>query len=201
MEATRPSLLLRVKNPRDTQAWSEFYELYAPLLYRYARARGLSHEDAEDVQATCYAQLARQIRHFDYDRSKGGFKAWLCTLAARRVVDLRRKRREEPLAGQTLEGLAGTDPAPDQAWEEQWKYEHLRYCLEQVRNLVPRQTFEAFEMLVHGGHRAHDVGARLGLTANQVYKAKARILDLVRHKMAELFPELADEGTGTEKGG
>lgn len=49
MMATRASLLLNLKNRSDAEAWSEFLKLYAPLLYRYARARGLSRNDAKEV--------------------------------------------------------------------------------------------------------------------------------------------------------
>ena len=97
MNTTRATLLIRIKNPRDTAAWAEFHDLYAPLLYRYARSRGLGHEDAEDVRATCYETIVRQIRQFDYQKEKGGFKAWLRTFVSRRVVDLFRKHRQ-PLA-------------------------------------------------------------------------------------------------------
>jgi RNA polymerase sigma-70 factor (ECF subfamily) len=121
MNTTRASLLFRVKNPRDTQAWSEFYDLYGPLLYRFARAKGLSHDDAEEVQSTCYEQIVRQICHFDYDKQKGGFKAWLRTLVCRRVIDLLRKHREPPAESQDLKTVLDPDLAPDELWEQHWK--------------------------------------------------------------------------------
>ena len=41
MVTTSASLLLRLKDRSDAEAWSEFHKLYAPLLYRYAQGRGL----------------------------------------------------------------------------------------------------------------------------------------------------------------
>ena len=38
---TRPSLLLRLRDHRDDQAWGEFVDLYAPLVYAYARRHRL----------------------------------------------------------------------------------------------------------------------------------------------------------------
>jgi RNA polymerase sigma-70 factor (ECF subfamily) len=190
MNTTRASLLIRVKNPRDTQAWAQFYDLYGPLLYRYARAKGLSHEDAEDVQSTCYEQIVRQIRHFDYDRQKGGFKAWLRTLVARRVTDLLRKHREPVADSQDIRAASDPEPAPDELWEQHWKLQHLRYCVEQVRDLVSPDTFQAFQMLIQEGSSVPNVCERLGWNANQVYKAKARVLQLVRQQMATLYSEV-----------
>lgn len=192
MNTTRASLLIRVKNPRDTQAWAQFYDLYGPLLYRYARAKGLSHEDAEDVQATCYEQIVRQIRHFDYDKQRGGFKAWLRTLVARRVIDLLRKHREPIADRHDLELVSDPEPAPDELWEQHWKQQHLRYCVELVRQDVSPQTFEAFHLLMQEGWSVPDVCDRLGMNPNQVYKAKARVLELVRERMAALYSEVTD---------
>lgn len=46
---TQSSLLLRLRDARDEEAWNHFVEVYAPLVYRYARRRGLQDCDAGDV--------------------------------------------------------------------------------------------------------------------------------------------------------
>jgi RNA polymerase sigma factor (sigma-70 family) len=192
MDTTRPSLLLRIKNPRDTEAWAQFQDLYAPLLYRYARAHGLNHEDAEDVRATCYETVVRQIAEFDYQKEKGGFKAWLRTLVSRRVIDLRRKHRELAADSQELAEVPAREPALDELWEAQWREQRLCYCVEQVAQEVPEITFQAFQFLVRDQCSVQDVCDRLGLTPNQVYKAKARVLELVRSRMAALDSDVGE---------
>src|SRR5262245_20386893 len=125
MNTTRHSLLIRIKDPRDTAAWAQFHDLYAPLLYRYARARELSREDADDVRSTCYEAIVAQIKEFEYDKSRGGFKAWLQTLVYRRVVDLLRKRHEGRADTDQLRDLPDDAPGPDEVWDHQWKNQHL----------------------------------------------------------------------------
>ena len=191
MDTTRPSLLIRIKDPRDAAAWEEFHALYAPLLYRYARARGLNHDDAEDVRASCYESIVRQIRSFEYDKRKGGFKAWLRTLVNRRVVDWLRKRRDEQAGSQQLAELPDREPPPDELWEQHWKEQHLAYCLEQVRNSVTAQTYEAFQLLMQD-LSVDDVCTRLSLVPKQVYRAKSRVLQLVRERMATMSAEAGD---------
>ena len=46
---TRASLLLRVRNGADREAWQEFVDLYAPLLYRFACKQRLQDADAADI--------------------------------------------------------------------------------------------------------------------------------------------------------
>ena len=84
---TRQSLLIQLRDSHNESAWREFYELYSPLLYDYARARGLHHEDAEDVRSECLAAIVRQMPQFVYDRSLGSFRSWLRTMVVRRVID------------------------------------------------------------------------------------------------------------------
>lgn len=192
MDPTRASLLLRVKDPHDAEAWREFHDLYAPLLYAYARARGLGHEDAEDVRSTCYESLVRQLPGFEYDKARGGFKAWLRTLVQRRVVDLLRRRTEAQADSEELAGLPDPTPAMDELWEQSWRRRHLQFCVDKVRNLVPEQTHAVFRMLVDEDRDVPDVCQRLGITANQVYKAKARVLALIREQMALLDPDPPD---------
>ena len=46
---TRPSLLVRLRDPPDEQAWGEFVEIYEPLVYRLARRRGFQDADAREL--------------------------------------------------------------------------------------------------------------------------------------------------------
>ena len=43
---TRPSLLIRLRNPADQNAWFEFAEIYRPVITRLALRKGL--QDAEN---------------------------------------------------------------------------------------------------------------------------------------------------------
>ncbi len=46
---THPSLLVRLRDRNDDQAWCEFTEIYGPLAYRLAKRRGLQEADAQDL--------------------------------------------------------------------------------------------------------------------------------------------------------
>ncbi|MHC4402267.1 MAG: RNA polymerase sigma factor [Planctomycetota bacterium] len=64
-EVTRPTLLLRVRDAADGQAWSQFVRIYSPLVYRYARRRGLQDADAADVTQDVLQTVAGAIGRFD----------------------------------------------------------------------------------------------------------------------------------------
>ena len=54
--ATRQSLLVRLRDPKDGQAWAEFVAIYSPLIDRLARAKGLQAADAADLAQEVFAR-------------------------------------------------------------------------------------------------------------------------------------------------
>ena len=121
MATTRGSLLLRIKNMNDREAWQEFHALYAPLLYRYARRRGLSRADAEEARDQCLEVIARKMPAFEYDKEKGGFKNWLHRVVDNKVVDLLRKRREKIADTEEIRSVRDAGPSPAEIWEQSWR--------------------------------------------------------------------------------
>src|SRR5690348_17125338 len=55
---TRASLLVRIRDGRDTEAWQQFIQLYAPLVYGFARRRGLQDADAADLMQEVLRSVA-----------------------------------------------------------------------------------------------------------------------------------------------
>ena len=183
MDSTRPSLLVRVRNRNDAEAWQEFFDLYSPLLYAYARDRGLDHEDAEDVRASCYETIVKKISEFNYEQQNTGFRAWLRTMVNRRVIDLFRKRKMPIAESSDIGKIEANEATLDELWEKNWRLHHLRFCVSKVGKRVRPDTFEAFRLLTEEGMSVSDVCERMQMNTDQVYKIKSRMLELIRNEM------------------
>src|SRR5437868_12289063 len=115
MPTTRLSLLVRLRDRRDEQAWAEFLEIYAPLIDRLARRKGLQDADAADLSQEVFRAVALAIERQEYDPAKGSFRGWLFRIARNLAVNsLVRQARHPCGTGDTamrrfLEAL----PAPD----------------------------------------------------------------------------------------
>ena len=83
---TRASLLVRVRDATDGPAWVQFVQVYSPLIYGYARKRGLQDADAADVTQDVLAVVARSVRRLDYDPAKGSFRGWLFTVVRHQLA-------------------------------------------------------------------------------------------------------------------
>src|ERR1017187_1406988 len=120
--ATRASLLVRLRDHQDHAAWSEFVRLYAPVVYRFARGRGLQDADAADLSQEVLRSVSASVGAFD--PRLGLFRSWLFTLAHRRLYDfIQRCRRPDADAQATMQVLS-TLPARDE--EESWNREFER---------------------------------------------------------------------------
>src|SRR5260370_5851409 len=78
---TRLSLLERLRDAGDTQAWEEFVDLYAPLVYRLGRRCGLQDADAADLTQEALGVAASALPKFRYDAERGTFRGWLLAVA------------------------------------------------------------------------------------------------------------------------
>ncbi len=58
---TRDSLLLRLADAADHEAWCQFTAIYRPLIYRVARRRGLQDADAQDLAQQVLLSVAGAI--------------------------------------------------------------------------------------------------------------------------------------------
>ncbi|PAY21294.1 hypothetical protein CKO51_01575 [Rhodopirellula sp. SM50] len=58
---TRPSLPLRLRDRGNHAAWSEFLQIYEPVIYRLARRRGLQDADARKIVQEVLLRVAALI--------------------------------------------------------------------------------------------------------------------------------------------
>ena len=179
---TRASLLLRLRDRSDDAAWREFVELYSPLIYRFARKRGLQDADAADLMQDVLRSLAGAIGRLEYDQRRGSFRGWLFTITRNRLYDQLSARRN-PIRGAgdsptapALDSLAAGDPGLEQAWNREYERQLAARAMERIRGDFQSNTWEAFWKTAVDGDSAADVANLLGMSPGAVYVAKSRVL-------------------------
>ena len=73
---TRATLLARLRDGTNAEAWREFLHLYGPVVYGFARNRGLQDADAADLMQEVLRSVARNAPRMEYDPAKGPFRGY-----------------------------------------------------------------------------------------------------------------------------
>ena len=199
--ATRATLLSRLKDWEDGASWEEFFTTYGRLIYQVVRKSGLAEAEAQDVVQDTVITVAKHLRDFRYDKSKGTFKSWLLAITRSRMIDrYRRAKREKTAAPPPPATTSETsllerypDPTtlnPDALWEREWNQNLLEAADANVRKRVDSKHYQVFDCFVRQELPAAAVAARLNIKPEQVYVIKQRIAALLRQEIERLEIEL-----------
>ena len=201
-DATRSSLLRRLKNWDDQSGWQEFFDTYWKLIYAVALKAGLSDAEAHDVVQETVVGVAKQMREGGYDRTKSSFKSWLCMITRRRIVDhLRRRKPEELLRASRPPGDTSTgtdtihrvaDPAKvefETVWSEEWHKNLVDIAIERVKEQISSKQFQVFDLYVLKNMPLRRVTQILHVSATLVYVTKHRVNALIRREARRLDKE------------
>jgi RNA polymerase sigma-70 factor (ECF subfamily) len=184
--STSPSLLQRVRNPRDRSAWDEFDRRYGELILRFCRHRGLSQSDAEDVRQNVLMSLAKALPKFDYNPARGRFRSYLGRVV-RNAVQRRLScpnREWAVLDNIGLDSVASDDREFEATWDREWTDHHLRRAMQIVRQTYDPRSLDVFERLLKG-HSIREVARDMSMSAAAVQKVKQRVQQRLKNLIAE----------------
>jgi RNA polymerase sigma-70 factor (ECF subfamily) len=188
---TRASLLVRLRDPNDTDAWTDFVRLYASVIYGFARKRGLQDADAADLMQEVLRSVAGAVGEWQYDPRKGTFRGWLYSVTRNKVYNFLESRRRHPRgtgdsnAHQRLEEHPGREAEADD-WDREYERRAFAWASDRVRPEFQPNTWQAFWLTAVEGENAKDAGRRLGLSPGAVYVAKSRVLARLKEEISQL---------------
>ena len=164
---TRVTLLTRIRDGRDAEAWHEFVQLYGPVVYRFARNRGLQDADAADLMQDVLRSVARNAHRMEYDPKRGTFRGWLYTvtrnkiynfLAAQRNRPARHRRHRRPRAARRHPRPRGERRPRRRVGEGVSARGLSARAMERVKHEFQPTTWQAFWETAVEGKAASDVG-------------------------------------------
>jgi RNA polymerase sigma-70 factor (ECF subfamily) len=188
---TRSSLLARIRNLQDREAWHQFVEIYAPLVYDFARRRRLQDADAADLTQDVLRAVAGAADRLAYDRRRGSFRGWLYAVARHKLSDLLASQRR-PGRGSgdpSARALLAEQPARDEEaalWDREYERRLFTWAAERTRGEFRGPTWQAFWLTAVEGQGPKETAAALGLSPGAVYIARSRVLARIRQHIQEL---------------
>jgi len=189
---TRPSLLLRLRDAQDHEAWVEFVSLYEPIAYRLLRRHGLQDADAREVMQDLFLAVSRSIDRWNPAVERGSFRGWLRRVTRNLVINRLKQcaRRVTATGGSDLQAMLDNLPADSDSETLEFDHELRRALFHQaadrVRGDVHAATWQAFWETGVIGTSTADAARKLGREVGAVRVAKCRVLPRLRAAVTEL---------------
>ena len=148
---------------------------------------------ADDIAQNVLLKLVRSIQGFKYDHN-GSFRAWLRTVTHHAVIDLLSQDSRRPDVGvggsdhvlDLIDVRSETDSlAKDLA--ERLHRDLVAQAEQAVRNRIRNSVNWDAYMKTKDGLPAREIAADLGMTVAATYKARSRILTMIRTEIAKIL--------------
>src|SRR5438874_11895333 len=143
MTKTPISLLERLRQPFEPEAWGQFVSLYTPLIYSWGRRVGLQEQDAADLVQDVFVTLLQVLPTFTYDRHQS-FRRWLWT------VTINRWRKDRKLLDNRMVSVRAEKSEPvavvddlEAAWEAEYQQHLVNQALRLMRADFEETTWKA----------------------------------------------------------
>jgi RNA polymerase sigma-70 factor (ECF subfamily) len=193
MSGTSVSLLERLRERPDGEAWQRLVAIYTPLLKQWLGRYGLQASDVDDLTQEVLAVLVRELPRFQHNQRTGAFRRWLRGIAVNRLRELWRNRGDAAHGGGDSDMARRIDQLedPHSQVSKLWDLEHDRHVMGRLLVLIeaefPTTWWRAFRRHVREGAPAAEVAAELNVSVNVVLLAKSRILRRMRQEAQGLI--------------
>ena len=173
--------LIRRMAAGDRDAFSRFYDRYAPLVFPLILRIVRDRSDAADVLQEVFWEAWQ--RAGTYDAGRGTPEAWMITRARTRAIDRIRalRRRGETFVAPLDEGLAPAAPEPGGDAAERAE---ARGVIRAALETLPQAQREVIELAYHAGLTQTEIAARLeqplGTVKTRIRLGLERLRDVVR---------------------
>ena len=216
---TRPSILIRLRDHRDRDAWRHFEEVYRGVIARVAKRYGMQDADSADLAQDVLIRVSKGIQQFEHDHTHARFRTWLGQVIRSAVVDAHRRRPREQGSGLTevhdqLASLAdngndvlnnsGIDDGSDfdKGFDNDCRSEIFRWAARRIRGEFTDSSWLAFWRTAVEQQSVETVAEQLGRSTGSVYTSRSRIMRRLREEVClfdhEWNPNDVDMKPGTD---
>jgi RNA polymerase sigma-70 factor (ECF subfamily) len=200
---TSESLLAKLRDPADHEAWSEFVSIYRPLIYRVARTVGMQDADALNLTQDVLSKVAQQSANWDATGRPQRFRGWLATVARNAAIDsLRLRRPDQPTGSDSVAEVLQSLPAGSNRSQDVFRLElerqAFRWAARRIHSEFTETTWIAFWETTVVGRPCSEVAEQLGRRVGAIYTARSRVMERLRIELADFDWQANETDNPTE---
>ena len=176
---TRQTLIMRIKNQDDEQAWNEFVLYYRSFIRVILKHLRISENDVEDLIQDILLKIWKALATLNFDAERARFRTWMNTVIRNAVIDFQRsKSRKIKTADNENEVNTEKFPLDNDEFTEiidkEWRSHITRLALENVRSAFSGNAIEVCEMHLNDAS-IKEIAEKLDLAETSVYKLRKRV--------------------------
>jgi RNA polymerase sigma factor (sigma-70 family) len=193
---TNPTLLNRLCDWRDHDAWVDFVARYDPVIRLACRRYRLGADNIDELSQRVWIDLARRMRTFRYDPGKT-FRGWLRRLCQSRAIDLLRKQdadavlslESQPVESVWQKASGDLDGEEDVAPERPRLLRLAEEVQDAVRRRVDGRTWQIFWTVAVLGQSVREASEAAGISYYAAVAAQKRVRRMLREEGQRLLTE------------
>lgn len=177
---TKQTLLVRIKNKDDDQAWNEFVIYYESFIKKILRYLKVDLNDEEDLTQEILLKLWKSLQNLDYNPEKARFRTWLSTVIRNKYYDFLRKKQRTIKStsvseDETFEASAEFDEEEMANFIDlEWRKNITNLALQNLEKVFSRNAIETFKLSLEEVS-TKDIARKLGIAENSVYTLRKRV--------------------------
>jgi len=194
---TSESLILRLNDPQDAAAWSQFLAIYRPVVLRMAMRRGLQHADADDSAQRVFLSVAKKVSAWEPHNAETRFRNWLGRISRNAILnELTRAKPDRAF------GAGGHDAILDQVPDAsdlssalmlEARRQAVLVAAHAVEPEFSSSTWSMFYQTTIEEKPVKIVAEELGRSAGAVYIARCRVMQRIKEHIQSLSSFWSDE--------
>ena len=161
-------------------------------MFSIARSKGLNDADADDIVQAVFADMARNMPTFRYDREKGRFRSYLSGLVHWRVKDKLKaaRRNADMMAAFCEEANTEASSGGEDFEQREWQAAALEEALRRIRTDVRPEHYAAFVASAVEGQDTETVTRLYGLARDNLYQIRKRLTAKLRETVEQVLREM-----------
>lgn len=185
---TNLSLLMRICDHHDREAWEQFAGIYRPAIVRFAKQRGLQVADAEDLAQQVLISVSRSIESWQPDSNRARFRTWLNRVCHNAVINALSRVKPDRASGNTqvMTLLEQSDEGGSEQLTIEIRREVFRFAAQEIEHEFQASTWQAFWRTAVDELSVDEVANQLQKSVGSIYAARSRVMRRLREKVEEL---------------
>jgi RNA polymerase sigma factor (sigma-70 family) len=194
--ATRVTLLAKLKKTDNHEAWLEFESIYRGFILSLIVRMGINQQDAEDISQAVLTKVWQKIEDFEYNENKGKFHNWLAAMTRNTVKDFFRTKKNFITGRDSVEYQEHYHDIEEQVLpdienlaREEWVLHITNLAWDNIKSGIYETKREVFKMVSQEVPNK-EIAEKLGISEASVRVYKAEVFEKMRTEIRRLNREL-----------